>query len=560
MTDLEPDFVNRLWRKDVSLWDALPNQYDTIANRLGWLDADRWMLDNVTEINDWIAEVVQLPWLERILLLGMGGSSMAPEVFASMFPRISGYPFLQVVDTTSPEQIRKAEGDLSRTLVIVSSKSGSTRETDDLCSYFFARMGECVDFPENHFVAITDSGSKLHEKAKHANFRKIFVNPSDIGGRYSALSYFGLIPAGLIGVDIQRLSDRVSAFCQEIKHSGVSASEHLHDAIRLGMVMGNAAVQGHILMTLRMDHVLSPLFVWIEQLIAESTGKMERGIVPVFEENDSTAKLPESLTRRDGMSIHMGMRKSQKWNISCSLKDVTASDIVACPELETDLQWSVDDVYDLGVEFFRWEVATVVASSCLGINPFDEPNVSEAKASTGLFIEGQKKLEQKPHYRDSFHDVFYDADFNMPGDATDKTIGALYQNFISTAADDFYIGILAYLPFSEELDLKIKLLGKILCEQSGIPVTLGYGPRYLHSTGQLHKGGPTRCNFLQLVDDSSFDLDIPGRDYTFKELNKAQADGDFSVLESRGRKIMRVVLKGDRLESMDQFLGMIAGE
>ncbi|NKB76065.1 MAG: hypothetical protein GKR96_03215 [Gammaproteobacteria bacterium] len=561
MRSSKPRIIKQLLGKEVSLWGVEPSQYSVIENRLGWLDADKWMQDHVESICDWVADTIELPWLERIVLLGMGGSSLAPEVFSSVFPPKPGYPVLQVIDTTCPEQIKEAEGDLSRTLVIVSSKSGGTRETADLCSYFFQKMEGLVDSPEDHFVVITDMGSQLHEKAKKANFRKIFTNPTNIGGRYSALSYFGLVPAGLIGVDIKRLSNRVSEFCEEIRWSGeeVSTENIHHDAVKLGMIMGNAAKRGCNIMTLQTATSFRPLLVWIEQLIAESTGKMGKGIVPAFEYQPPKSLQGENQDSPGELSMRMEMIAGNDQN--ASLLDNGASvNSAACGELGTSLTWKLEDVYDLGAEFFRWEIATAVASIYLAINPFDEPNVSEAKSSTDLFINGKQKFEYRIDYEDAHYDVFLQGGTNDQVDSSLSGFANIYSHFLNNAVHHSYIGVLAYLPFSEQLDEKIKLLGNVLSEQSGLPVTLGYGPRYLHSTGQLHKGGPKSCSFIQLIDNATFDLDIPGRDYTFRELNRAQADGDFAVLESKGRSVMRISLKVDRLSGLDQLISTISNE
>jgi glucose-6-phosphate isomerase len=441
------ELVERIWARDPSVWTGGDE-----ASWLGWLDEPVRMLERVDDLLEFGATVDY----DTAVLLGMGGSSLAPEVMRRLF----GVETFHVLDTTHPTAIRRLEDqlDLNRTLFLVSSKSGSTLETRSHADYFFERAGR----NGQRFVAVTDPGSELESLASERGFYDVFSGEPTIGGRYSALSMFGIVPATLMGLDIRRLLERA-----EEMREGCRLAEG-NPGLELGLAMGNGWRDGR-------DKVLvSPntggFGLWVEQLIAESTGKEDKGLVPVLLEADGP--------------------------------DVQQQEV------------RLPDPYELGQEFFRWEFATAIAGSILGINPFDQPNVQAAKDKTNEVLSA--------------------------GEAPVEPEGSLDEALESTKPGEDYIAILAFIDPAREAELE-PLTAR--ARATGCAVTTGLGPRYLHSTGQLHKGGPNRGVFVQVVDDLGEELAIPGREFGFRRLIAAQAAGDFQALKERGRRIVRVRLE-----------------
>jgi transaldolase/glucose-6-phosphate isomerase len=445
---MNPDeLVERIWERDASVWTGGDE-----ASWLGWLDEPIRMLERVDELLEFAATVDY----DTAVLLGMGGSSLAPEVMRRLF----GARAFHVLDTTHPTAIRRLEEqlDLDRTLFVVSSKSGSTLETRSHADYFFELTGRNGE----RFVAVTDPGSELETVAEERGFFGVFPGEPTIGGRYSALSMFGMVPATLMGIDIRRLLERA-----EEMREGCRLAEG-NPGLELGLSVGEAWRDGR-------DKVLvtpntGGFGLWVEQLIAESTGKEDKGLVPV-------------LLEADGEDIQ--------------LQEVR-----------------LPDPYELGQEFFRWEFATAVAGSILGINPFDQPNVQAAKDKTNEVL--------------------------ASGEAPVQPEGSLEEALESARPGEDYIAVLAFVDPAREAELE-PLVAR--ARATGCAVTTGLGPRYLHSTGQLHKGGPNRGVFVQVVDDLGEELAIPGRDFGFRRLIAAQAAGDFAALQERGRRIVRVRLE-----------------
>lgn len=467
----------RIWERDFTVWKSDPTE---ITDRLGWLDLPISMRDAVETLQSFAGETGDF---ERIVLLGMGGSSLAPEVMSLTF---GGRP-LVALDSTHPEQIAAVEesGDLRKTLFVVSSKSGGTVETLSQFAYFYDRVKD-----GSQFVAITDPGSHLESLAKERGFRRTFLNPPTIGGRYSALSYFGLVPAALIGADVGGLLDAAERMADAC--TNVSAGDN--PGLVLGATIGAGALAGRDKLTLFTTDEISSFGTWLEQLIAESTGKEDTGIVPV--EGEPAADVgtygPDRLFATIGAST--GLKPS-----------------VELP-FETEL--------DLGAEFFRWEFATAVAGHVLGIQPFDQPNVQEAKDATNRLL-AQDALPQL----DS---------------------GDLDRLLASVAPGD-YIGLQAYLPRTAANESRLRAVRLKLRDRFRVATTVGFGPRFLHSTGQLHKGGPNTGVFIQIVDEPSLDLEIPGKEYTFRRLLDAQSAGDLEALRSHGRRVARV-----RMEELEE--------
>lgn len=550
LTEAEQNLLTRLWQKDLSLWsqtqasdNASP---DSIANRLGWLDAIEWMEQHIGELTGWAQQIAESGKFDRVILLGMGGSSLAAEVFSAVFDSRSGYLQLCVVDTTSPAQINALDVDLARSLIIVASKSGSTLETADLFACFHARLQAYTNCPGDHLVAITDQDSRLHQQAIEMGFMAIFINPSEIGGRYSALSYFGLLPAALIGVDLDRLLVQTRAFSVRCRSENDS-----HDSgavLQLANLLGRGALpekntKEKNIIELRLATPLHSLSVWIEQLVAESIGKEGKGILPVYAEPGMAT--PDDPAHETRYSVYIGLADERKENgIPLQNKDQPA-----------DMQWQLDDRYDLGGEFLRWEIATALAASIMNINPFDQPDVEQAKQQTRLFVSGQ---ESHP-----FNKVFENQNYTMYADATTEqapdmaTVQAVLHHFATLSKGAFYLAMLAYLPSFSNVDERLQTLRQRLAQRFALTTTLGYGPRYLHSTGQLHKGGPVGGCFIQLTEQCMEEVEIPGKPYSFSDLHRAQADGDYAVLERKARPLMRITLKGDRLDSLDHLATQI---
>jgi transaldolase/glucose-6-phosphate isomerase len=490
------DVSKRLWARDPTLWKADPATPE-IADRLGWLTVGEAMTKEVPSLVGFAGEV--RPHLDRVVLCGMGGSSLAPEVLWRTFGAAPGFPALHVLDSTHPRAVASAlEGaDLGRTLFLVSSKSGTTQESDS----FFRHFWELADGQGAQFVAITDPGTPLAELAAARGFRRTFLNPPEIGGRYSALSYFGLVPAALMGADVAGLLQRGRAAAQACG-PGVPAGKN--PGTWLGAILGEAALAGRNKATFVLSRGLASFGLWVEQLIAESTGKEGKGIVPVAGEPLGTPDVYGA----DRLFIALTVMGETPPDDEQRLAALAAAG-------HPVVRLTLADRLDLGREFFRWEYATAVAGSILRINAFDQPNVAESKANTKAVLASGHPLS--PVARADDIDTFL-AGFR-PGD---------------------YLALMAYLAPAAEADRRLADLRVRLRDRLRVATTFGYGPRFLHSTGQLHKGGPPVGHFVQIVDHPEPDVPIPGATFTFGALIAAQAEGDLQALRQRGRPVIRV--------------------
>jgi hypothetical protein len=456
----------------------------------------------------------------------MGGSSLAPEVLSRIAPPDPAFPSLSILDSTAPEMVQRIlEDGIQDTLFIVASKSGTTLETADLYRFFYQRVAQYSSNPGDQFIAITDQDSWLQRHAAETGFRHTFINPSDIGGRYSALSYFGMVPAALTGLDVAQLLDHANTY---VKATQDDIAEH-NDALDLGIFLGQQALQGRDKMQLIISGQYLSLGIWIEQLVAESTGKQGKGIVPVCISADTPA-----LQGEDVFSVRIGDQESQEIE----------------PQKSNQKSWSIVDPMRIGAEFFKWEFATAIAAHLLDINPFDEPNVAEAKRSTNSFIKSGRLLQTQVVSDAAQFELHQVVDQNA---STDRATA----DFFNKLQPDSYIGLLAYLPIDDTSINAMEKLRHKLIERYRVACTIGFGPRYLHSTGQLHKGGSANGLFIQFISESTTDFDVPETDYSFSQLLRAQADGDISVLASKGLPVMRVQLKGDRLASIAGFTDVI---
>ncbi len=535
---IREDAVGRLFRRDASLWKKDPEHHKVILSRLGWLDSPRWLGSKIQELTAFASEI-RSEGFTRVLLLGMGGSSLAPEVLAEIMRAAPGAPTLEVLDSTDPAAIRCAEAShrLDRTFFLVSSKSGRTIETLSQYRYFRARLEEMrVADPGRRFAAVTDSGSALERLAREEGLRRVFLNPADIGGRYSALSYFGMAPAALLGLELETLAERAS---QEAE-SCASGDPARNSALRMGALIGAAACAGRNKLTILTAPSLRPLGYWIEQLVAESTGKEGHGIVPVEGEPQGFARYysPD----RCFVSITVASEPAPELSgLGAELRQAGA------PWIEIALS----DRADLAGEFFRWEVATALAGVVLGIDPFDEPNVQESKDLTaGILAEIEKTGEApvgRPKSREEGLEVYASGDLwrtltsNTPGH---PSLEMLIGRFLALKKPSDYIAILAFLERTAATESAFAHLRREIRDAMRIPVLQGYGPRYLHSIGQLYKGGPAGGMFLEITAAAAQDLPIPESRVTFGKLELAQALGDLRALESRGKPTLRLHIAG----------------
>ena len=482
------DVAGRLQAGDHTLWADDPAG---ISNRLGWLTAPDDFAGRVEEIEAFAREAVG-DGIDDVVLLGMGGSSLAAEVIASTHGSAPGHPALSVLDTTDPAEIRALDArlDLSRTLFVVASKSGTTVETRSQLDYFWSRLPDGA-----HFAAITDPGTPLAELGEERGFRHVFLNPPEIGGRYSALSYFGLVPAALLGVDLRGL---LAPAVEMQRSCGACAPPADNPGVRLGAVLGAAAAAGRDKLTLVLPPPLAALGSWIEQLVAESTGKDGRGIVPV----EGEPLGPPEVYGDDRLFVAYGDHEG------LAALEGAGHPVVRLP---------VEDAERLGAEFYRWELATAVAGCLLGVQPFDEPNVQQAKDATARILGSSEPAE-------------------APSTASAAELLASVQ-------PGDYIALQAFLPRSEANIEALQAARVRLRDRYGVAATAGFGPRFLHSTGQLHKGGPGSAVCIQIVRDEDDDLEIPGRSAGFGELQRAQALGDLESLRALGRRVARVTLE-----------------
>jgi glucose-6-phosphate isomerase len=476
------------------------------------------------------AAAVRTDGFTDVVLLGMGGSSLAPEVLRAVLGAAPGWPRLHVLDSTDPGAIRAATTPPDRTLFIVASKSGTTIEPNTLAAYFRRLVeGAGVARWANHFVAITDEGTELARRARADRFRELFINPSDIGGRYSALSYFGLVPAALMGHNVTALVGWALAMLSAAEPAFGTALTN--PAVGLGLAMGSAARAGRDKLTLILPTGLEPLGLWVEQLVAESTGKVGTGIVPIAGEPLGD---PDSYGQ-DRFFVRVRLHGSY----AEEMRDTNVRELKAAgaPVAEIELA----EPAALGAEFVRWEIATAVAGALLGINPFDEPNVQQAKDATRALLNRYKADHRLPvdePDRISSSGV----SFTLSAAAGDKLRSRAPESILTLAQSGDYVAILAYLPPDQEIADDIHGFRRAVRDRLRVATMFGYGPRYLHSTGQLHKGGPNTGVFVLITATPRADLSIPGETFSFATLELAQALGDFHSLEATGRRALHVHL------------------
>ena len=546
----EQRFVERLWARDASLWKKELDHQRIIENSLGWLSAPPLMLDRVGDLIRF-ADQVRAAGYEHAVVLGMGGSSLCPDVCRVTFGTTPGYLKLHVLDSTVPACVAGVEGevDLRRTLFIVSSKSGGTVEPMSFFKYFYERVRQVKreDAGEN-FVAITDPGTSLEKLARERGFRKIFPGEPDIGGRYSALSNFGMVPAALAGVEVSALLTRAAEMA-----AACAVEDNLleNPGVVLGTLLGEAARQGRDKVTLVMSAGVYTFGDWVEQLLAESTGKEGKGLLPVIREYVGEPSAYSS----DRVFVHLTLAGETKRIARTRLQALQAA---GHPLIQIELK----DKYDLGREFFRWEVATATAGALLGINPFDQPNVQGSKDNTNHllaeFRAARRVAEDLPVGEFEGIKIYC----GVSSGATGKTSagsanGECVAAFLSQAKAGDYVAILPYLEPASPHKAAIQVLRLHLRDGLHLATTVGFGPRYLHSTGQLHKGGAANGLFIILTAEDEKDLPIPGDPYTFSVLKQAQALGDYQALRSKGRPVIRFHLGKNIRAGLDGVTNLV---
>lgn len=500
------DVVSRIWHKDHTVWKPDPTE---ISDRLGWLYSIDAMNDRV-QLLDRFAGDVSGAGFRHVVLLGMGGSSLGPEVLKRTFSNSPGYPELTVLDSTVPAAIQGVAKsvDLSHTLFLVSSKSGTTTETTTLYTYFRSLIEKEVGRSRAgaHFVAITDPGTPLESVAKSTGFRHCFTNSPDIGGRYSVLSYFGLVPAALLGMNLKDLLYKAG---QMQERCAACANVEENPGVWPGVLLAACARGGRDKLTLIVSPSIASFGLWLEQLIAESTGKEGKGIIPVIDEPPA---YPTNYGR-DRVFVYLRSNKDDNAKLDGFVEQLEISG-------QPIIQLHMDDSSYLGAEFFRWEMITAVAGVVLGVNPFDQPDVQCAKDATKATLREGKGTTAIVHQPEN------------PG----------LSEFMAGEGSGRYLAVLLYLRQIPSLDRAIRNLRADVMRRYKIATTAGYGPRYLHSTGQLHKGGPATGMFVEVVATPRGDLGVPGLPYSFGELTRAAAEGDYRVLKERGRPVIRVEL------------------
>lgn len=513
-------FARRLWAKDPTLWFSHP--VAEIVDRLGWLTAHETGREQLDDLLAFAARM-KAEGVRHVVLLGMGGSSLAPEIFQRTFGNESGHPELIVLDSTHPAAVRAVEDRIAlrHTLFLVSSKSGTTLEVLSFFRTFWERLKRDGADPGRHFVAITDPGTPLEQLARERSFRRVFLAPADVGGRYSALTVFGLVPAALIGMDVGKLIDRARTLAEACSF-GVPAPAN--PALRLGAALGELARAGRDKLTFVPSPRLSAFPVWLEQLIAESTGKDGKGLLPVA---DEPIGRPE-LYGTDRVFVGLFLGRDEQPDLTAALDALeTRGHPVARIRLA--------ETADLGQEIFRWEMAVAAAGAVLGIHPFDQPDVQLAK---DLAREAMAKRGQGPERPAASEDVTCSV-------ARSSALREALQHWLAQARAGDYVTVQAYLAPAPDTTDALQRIRLMLRDRLKLATTLGYGPRFLHSTGQLHKGGPNTGLFLQIVDEPGEDLPVPETDYTFGALIRAQAWGDFQALVQRGRRVVRIQVGAD---------------
>jgi glucose-6-phosphate isomerase len=504
-----------LWARRLSIWPSDVTAQQSVANRLGWLDALDFIEPELPRLRA-LADSIRQAGFTDVVLLGMGGSSLAPEVLRQVLGISPGFPRFRMLDSVDPQAVRAALENAATSLFVFASKSGSTIEPHAMAAEARRRVLAAGHDWGSRVIAITDANSSLHARAKAERYRDVFINPSDIGGRYSALSFFGMVPAALMGADLDRLVAAARTMETACKRPSVADNPGL----MLGALMAAGERAGRDKLTLLLPERLQSLGLWIEQLVAESTGKRGRGVVPIAGEP------PQYAEGTDRFAVAIGL----------------ADDPGQAHPVSDDtplLAFEMADTSAIGAEFLRWEIATAAAGALMGINPFDEPNVTQAKDATRRILDAA--AAQKRLLLPEAHAVVSGASLTLSESALEQLGGAPADSFLRLLRPRDYFGLLAYLPPDDPAAAGVLHEFRLAVGQTtGCATMFGYGPRYLHSTGQLHKGGANNGVFIVLTAGGVEDLAVPGETYSFGRLELAQALGDFQSLASSGRRALHI--------------------
>ena len=534
--------VARLWARDASLWTNSGED-----KWLGWLHLVDEQQKTNRRFTNFAAEVTDAGF-RHLLLMGMGGSSLCPEVLRKSFGKIDGCPELHVLDSTDPAQIRSFEGqiDLTNTLFFVSSKSGTTLEPNIFKQYFYERAKEAVGEAEasNRFIAITDPGSKLRDEADRESFRKIFLGVPSIGGRYSALSDFGMAPAAAMGIDVSNFLERAKSMTRAC----ADPLARNNPGVILGAVLGVAHQLGRDKITIAASRGIYDLGAWLEQLLAESTGKQGKGLIPV----DREVLGSPDVYADDRLFVYLRLQSTPDRTHDAAIARLQEAG-------QPVVLITIADMYDVGQEFFRWEFATAVAGSIIGINPFDQPDVEASKVATKKLTEEYERTGSLP-----LETPFFEADgiklFADDQNAVDlklfveeSSLSGYLKAHLDRLKPGDYFALLAYLEMNDEHEQLLQTVRHAIRDRKRVATCMGFGPRFLHSTGQAYKGGPNTGVFLQVTCDDANDLPVPNQKYTFGIVKAAQARGDFEVLAERGRRALRVHLGQDVVTGLEKL-------
>ena len=521
-------FTPKLYQHQADLWKTEEEHTKIINNSLGWTEVYNWTLEHVDEIKTFAASVKDS--YKNVVLMGMGGSSLAPEVLRVLFGKKEGWPALIVLDSTNPDWVFKVRKqiDPAKTLFIFASKSGGTVEPSSQFAYFYGEVSAAkLVNPGDNFIAITDPGTGLEALAKEKNFRKIFLNKADIGGRFSALSFFGMVPAALSGIDIEPILKSAKTFGEGVKNGTNQAP------LELGALMGEGFLNKKDKLTLLMPREIDTFGLWIEQLVAESTGKENCGVVPVAGEG----LYKDFNYQQDRIFVHINFDSKDNFRV----KEISTALEQNYPVAQVEMK----DLNAIGEQFLLWEIATAACGAIMKINPFDQPNVQAAKTLAKGILEELSKGNKDPQAEAELL-----LSENLQGKINLETLG---KDILNLVKPNNYIALLAYLNETPQIDDTLKNIREKLLTTSKAAVLFGYGPRYLHSTGQLHKGDGGNGIFIILSAQPEQEVAIPKQPYTFGDLVSAQALADFKALAQKGRRVIKIHLKKPVLETLNKL-------
>ncbi len=528
--------IGRIWKKDPTVWKTDPTQQAELSDRLGWLDLPNSMQSQIEMLENFADEIKKE--FNHVVLLGMGGSSLAPEVFFRTYGSKEGYPTLSILDSTHPSSVKEVfdKYDLSKTCFIVASKSGGTIETMSFFYTFYDAVKKISDEPGKHFISITDPASGLEKLSKENNFRKIFSTPSEVGGRFSALTFFGLLPQALIGMDLTSFLNNAKEITDSCKPN-VSVNEN--PGMYLGALIAELAKEGKDKLTFFASPSVSSFPVWVEQLIAESTGKEDIGILPVADEEFISV----SNYNQDRVFVFLRLDGDNNSSIDKIKEELS---LAGFPVIIVNMT----NKYNLAKEFYRWEMATAIAGAAFKINPFDQPNVQLAKTMAMESLNAYKQTGKLPEDKEKLTE----GSLSIFADETESTLKAFVSKFLGNIKSGDFIAINAFIPMNSITENLLQEIRTKLNKQYKAATVLGFGPRFLHSTGQFHKGGTNSGYFIEITSSIPEDFEVAGQGYSFGVLVTAQALGDLKALQNKQRRVIRINLNSSIEEGLKELL------